>query len=82
MRHKSRPPTFFNGMGPRLGNGIFPVFFFHFFEGWSMTGHPEILFVFRRKFLLLVITINATYQQTQVVTDPVTGTYQTVPECT
>ena len=25
-----------------------------------------------------VITINATYQQTQVVTDPVTGTYQTV----
>ena len=25
-----------------------------------------------------MITINATYQQTQVVTDPVTGTYQTV----
>ena len=25
-----------------------------------------------------MITINAAYQQTQVVTDPVTGTYQTV----
>ena len=25
-----------------------------------------------------MITLNATYQQTQVVTDPVTGTYQTV----
>jgi len=25
-----------------------------------------------------VISLNATYQQTQVVTDPVTGTYQTV----
>ena len=43
-----------------------------------MTGHPEILFVFRRKFLLLVITINATYQQTQVVTNAITGDYQTV----
>jgi len=31
--------TFFNGMGPRLGNGISPCFFVSF-EGWNMTGHP------------------------------------------
>jgi len=32
---------FYNMMGPRLGNGIF--------EGWSMTGHPQIIILFRRK---------------------------------
>jgi len=34
------PSHFFNGMGLRLGNGIFPCFF-AFIEGWNMmTGHP------------------------------------------
>ena len=32
--------TFFNEMGLRLGNGIYPCFL-AFFEGWNMmTGHP------------------------------------------
>ena len=42
----------------------------------TSTGGPPTTVTWRRNGA--VITINATYQQTQVVTDPVTGTYQTV----
>ena len=30
---------FMDGMGPRLGNKLFPLLLC-FFQGWSMTGHP------------------------------------------
>ena len=42
----------------------------------TSTGGPATTVTWRKDGA--VITLNATYQQTQVVTDPVTGTYQTV----
>jgi len=42
----------------------------------TSTGGPATTVTWRKSGA--VITINATYQQTQVVTDPVTGTYETV----
>jgi len=42
----------------------------------TSTGGPATNVTWRKDGA--VITINATYQQTQVVTDPVTGTYETV----
>ena len=42
----------------------------------TSTGGPATTVTWRKDGA--VISLNATYQQTQVVTDPVTGTYQTV----
>ena len=42
----------------------------------TSTGGPATDVTWRKDGAM--ITINATYQQTQVVTDPVTGTYETV----
>ena len=42
----------------------------------TSTGGPATTVTWRKSGA--VISLNATYQQTQVVTDPVTGTYQTV----
>ena len=42
----------------------------------TSTGGPATTVTWRKSGV--IITINATYQQTQVVTDPVIGTYETV----